>query len=331
MKRIFSETRTRAICAAIPPILFFAAATMAAADSDGATPKVPATRNVFSVVDDNDFFGGWSDKYYTNHTRLAFTLGADGGQTVRESWFFSLGQEMYAPKDREARVPDERDHPYAGYLYASVGKAVFSDDFAISPEIQIGVTGKHSYAKNIQRGYHELIDEVKPAGWDTQIHERFVVQANGDVRKRFALLGDAGNGALGSDIIVRGFGGIGNLRGILSTGAELRVGINLPKDFGATGLRHSSSVVFDPQVDFSLHGFFDLQADAILWDKTLTGNNDSGADIYAYPFAAQASIGIRAVYDCYMLTIFQTFRTKDFSSQDKDFFAFGGFKFSILF
>ena len=75
----------------------------------------------------------------------------------------------------------------------------------------------------------------------------------------------------------------------------------------------------------------DVQADAVFWDETLTGNNGDGADIYAYPLVAQFTIGVCAVYDRFMLSVFQAFRSKDFSSQDKDFFAYGGFKFSVFF
>ena len=292
-----------------------------------------STRRVFSVFDDNDFFGRWSDKYYTNHTRLALTLGASESPSgVRDALFFSLGQEIYSPKDREARVPDPRDHPYAGYLYASFGDAKFDDDFAFVTEIQLGATGDWSLAEKTQKEYHRLIDEIRPAGWDTQIHERVVAQATGEVRARFMLDGACGNGAFGSDLVVRGFGDLGNLRGVVSAGAQLRAGLNLPWDFGATtDMRRGTSVVFDPRVSASFYAYLDASADVVLWDKTLTSNNDRGADICAYPLAGEISVGVCAVYDRVSLAIFQSFRSKDFTSQDKDFFAYGGFRLSVFF
>lgn len=291
-----------------------------------------AARRAFSVLDDNDFFGFWSDKYYTNHTRFALTLGADTlPDGISRQWFFSFGQEIYTPKDRPATVPDPRDHPYAGYLYASSGTALHDENFAIFQEIQLGVTGDWAFAGDVQREYHRLINEVIPAGWDTQIHNRVVGQAIGEVRRRVALSGECGSGRGGVDLILHGFGGLGNLRGVFTAGTELRAGWNLPKDFGVMSLRQSSSAILDPQVDASVYGFFDLSADAVLWDKTLTGNNGDGSDIYAYPLAAQLSVGVCAVYDCFALSLFQTFRTKDFSSQDHHFSAFGGFKFSVFF
>ncbi len=322
---------------AFPQLGAFAAET----DKTDATPNVPAAerqiaprqRAAFSVLDDNDFFGKWSDKYYTNHTRLALTLGATAADDGKnDAFFFSFGQEIYTPKDRAAVVPDPRDHPYAGYLYASAGKARFSDDFAIATEIQLGATGDNSFAAQTQREYHRLIHEIRPAGWDTQIHGRVVAQAIGDVRTRFMLDGACGNEAFGADLIVRGFGDLGNLRGIVSAGTQFRAGLNLPKDFGMSAdMRRSASVVFDPRVSASVYAYADISADVVLWDKTLTGDSGGHADICAYPLVGELSLGICAIYDCVSITFFQSFRSKEFTSQDHEFFIYGGFRASVFF
>lgn len=319
------------LCACAAPS--FAVGNEAPAESDGISAGKSASRRVFSVLDDNDFFGKWSDKYYTNHTRLALTLDADvsPGESVRRAYFFSLGQEIYTPKDRAAEVPDPRDHPYAGYLYASLGDVSYDDDFAIFREIQLGVTGEWSLADRIQKEYHRLLDEIRPAGWDTQIHNRVVAQATGEMRKRFMLDGTCGNESPGADMILHCSGNFGNLRGIVSAGTEFRLGWNLPKDFGMMNLRQSASAVLDPQVSRSIYAYLDAQADVVAWDKTLTGNNGRGADINAYPLVGQFSVGICFIYDRFMLSAFQSFRTKDFSSQDQEFFAYGGFRLSVFF
>lgn len=309
-------------------------AGFAAASTAGQAESVPAgaessSRASFSVFDENDYWGRWSDKYYTNHTRLALTLESDDRGNIP---FFSLGQEMYTPKDRSAPIPDPKDHPYAGYLYVSFGSAFNDNDrTALSQEIQIGATGEWSLADRTQKEYHRLVNEMRPAGWETQIHKRIVGQAIGDLQHRIMIDGECGNGAFASDMIVRGFGSLGNLRCIFSAGTQFRAGWNLPKDFGVQSMRQSASVTFDPKVERSVYGFFDVQADAVFMDKTLTGNNDRDADIYAYPLAAQFSLGICAICDRWMITLYQSFRTKDFSSQDNPFSAYGGVRCSFFF
>ncbi len=322
LKKTFALGACFALCAA--------GAHAAQNTADGCVPaKSAPSRASLSLLDENDYWGKWSDKYYTNHTRIALTLEEDiHGITP----FFSIGQEIYTPKEREAVIPDPEDHPYAGYIYFSFGSAWNdSNRTAFSREIQIGATGEWSLAEQTQKEYHRMIDEIRPAGWDTQVHKRIVGQAIGDVRHRIMLCGECGNGAFAADAIVHGFGTLGNLRGIFSAGTEFRFGWNLPKDFGLQSMRHSASVIFDPKTDRSIYGFFDIQGDAVLWDKTLTGNNDRGADIYAYPLVAQFTIGICAIYDRWMISAYQAFRSKNFSSQDEDFFAYGGVKCTTFF
>ncbi|MBQ8723256.1 MAG: lipid A deacylase LpxR family protein, partial [Opitutales bacterium] len=199
---------------------FTLCAAGAHAGQSSAAGSVPAksdpSRASLSLLDENDYWGKWSDKYYTNHTRIALTLEEDiHGITP----FFSIGQEIYTPKEREAVIPDPKDHPYAGYIYFSFGSAWNDNNrTAFSQEIQIGATGEWSLAEQTQKEYHRMIDEIRPAGWDTQVHKRIVGQAIGDVRHRIMLCGECGNGAFAADAIVRGFGTLGNLRGIFSAG-----------------------------------------------------------------------------------------------------------------
>lgn len=334
MKNRFpSEYKKTTFAAGIVFGAFAAVASAASAPlpqpADFGNAASPRQRAALTVWDENDYWGKWSDKYYTNHSRIALTLGENAPGMIS---FFSVGQEIYSPKDREAEIPHPKDHPYAGYFYVSFGNAWNDNDkTAFSQEIQIGGTGEWSFAEQIQCEFHRAIDEIRPAGWDTQIHKRVVGQAIGDVRHRVMLSGECGNGDYASDMIIHGFGTLGNLRGIFSGGAQFRFGWNLPKDFGMQGMRQSASVTFDPKVDRSFYGFFGVQGDAVLWDKTLTGNNDRDADIYAYPLVAQFSVGLCAIYDRWMISVYQVFRSKDFSSQDEDFFAYGGVKCSLFF
>lgn len=292
---------------------------------------VPALfADTFTAWDENDFFGHWSDKYYTNHTRFAYTYEPE--ETPDRRYFFSIGQEIYTPKARYVSVPPADDHPYAGFLYGSIGFSQNDETKLLSTELQLGILGPSALGKQIQRDYHKLIDADIYDGWDTQIKDQPGINLLSEYRFRMMLSGTLCEGYAG-DMIIRGFASLGTVRTQFSGGAQVRYGLNLPKDFGYTSLRQGTSVVFSTDVPVSIYAFADVQADLNLYDATLGGEwfRSHYSDVYVYPLAVEATIGIAASYGNWSAMVFQSFRSRDFSSADKAFFAFGGIRISYSF
>lgn len=289
-----------------------------------------ALADTFSASDENDFFGRWSDKYYTNHTRLSYTY--EPQETPEARYFFSVGQEIYTPKQRHAALPPTNDRPYAAFLYGSAGFSQNNDHKMLAVELQIGILGPSALGKQIQRDYHKLIGADIYEGWDTQIKDQPAANLLSECRFRTMLSGERKTG-YASDIIFRGFTAFGTVRTQLSGGTQVRYGLNLPDDFGYTSLRQGTSVVFSPRVPASIYAFADFQTDLNLYDATLGGSwfRSHYSDVYAYPLSAQATIGIAAVYGNWSAMIFQSFRSRDFSAADKTFFAFGGIRLTFSF
>lgn len=288
-----------------------------------------AGADTFSVCDENDFWGRWSDKYYTNHSRLAYTHDAAPGQ----HYFFAVGQEMYTPAARYVENPPANDHPYAAFLYASAGIAETRDDRTLlAAELQIGIVGPSALGEKTQDGYHRIIGADRYDGWDSQVKDQPGVNLLCEQRERVMLSGKLGEG-FAADLIVRGFCSLGTVRTLFSGGAQARWGYGLPRDFGFAPMRQSTSLALTPGVPASLYVFADLQADALVYDATLGGElfRDHYSDVYAYPFAAEATIGVGASFDGWSVVLFQSFRTRDFSSADHHVFAFGGFRASYSF
>lgn len=291
---------------------------------------LPVAADTFSAWDENDFWGHWSDKYYTNHTRLAYTY--DSEATPETHYFFSLGQEMYTPANKTSEIPSADDHPYAGFLYVSAGIGQSTDHVLRAVELQIGIVGPSALGHSFQRDYHKFIGEPYPSGWGTQVKDQPGINLLSETRIRRMLSGSLGEG-YASDLIIRGFFSLGTVRTQLSGGAQVRYGINLPKDFGFTTMRQATSVAIKPEVPASIYAFADFQADLNIYDVTLGGElfRNHYSDIYAYPLSAEFSVGIAAVYGNWSAMIYQSFRSRDFSSADKHFFAFGGIRLSYSF
>ncbi len=286
--------------------------------------------DTFSIEDENDFWGMWSDKYYTNHTRFAYTYDSEDVQG--RAYFFSFGQEMYAPRHGSAHPAPKNDHPYAGFLYASAGCATWEDDTLLSAEVQLGVVGPASMAHGVQRDFHHMIGEDRLEGWDSQVKNQLGANLICEMRERFVLIGEMESGWAG-DMICRGVMELGTVRTLLSAGSQLRFGYDLPKNFGFVPMRQSTSVAIEAKTPKSVYAFWDFQGDAIIYDVTLGGEllRDFDTDIDPYPFAFQSSIGIEAIFGGWTLTIYQSFRTHDFHQADHTFSAWGGFKISYSF
>ena len=298
-------------------------------------PAAPALAydNVFTIWDENDFWGAWSDKYYTNHTRFGITHSPECSD-VPSLVFGSIGQEFYTPRHKSAPAAPADDHPYAAFLYASYGTAFYDQNLLVAGELQLGIVGPSALGHGVQRAWHKMIGEPVPEGWDSQIKDQLGVNGLFDIRQRVVFSGDyLPESGFASDAIFRAFASLGTVRTLASVGAQIRFGQNLASDFGFAPQRQSTSFVIPANGKTSVYGFVDLQCDALAYDATLGGKflrgNDS--DIYAYPFAAEATVGFGVNYGRWAFVFFQSVRTKDFSDADKNFFAFGGFRVSTSF
>ena len=291
---------------------------------------LPAFADTFSAWDENDFWGSWSDKYYTNHTRFGYTY--DSAANPGEHYFFSFGQEMYTSAEQISENPPANDHPYAGVFYVSAGFAQSNANLLNAVELQLGITGPSAGAGECQRDYQNLINEYTPSGWDSQVKDQPAVNLLSETRLRTLLSGTLGEG-YASDAIVRGFFALGTVRTQLSGGVQFRYGLNLPQDFGYVPMRQSTSVVIKPNTPVSFYAFADVQADLNIYDVTLGGEllRKHESDIYAYPLTAEFTVGLTAVYGNCSVTLFQSFRSRDFSSADRSFFCFGGIRLSYSF
>lgn len=142
---------------------------------------------------ENDFFnyrGKITDRYYTSGSRIGLTF-SDRKKTGHLH-SVSLNQKIYTPSDitNPAIRPD--DHPYNGLLYVSYAQHRLAANGlrAISAELSFGSTGAGSYAGETQTGFHKLIRDKEPRGWDQVLELGALLQLRVDFRQ--ALLQQKG-------------------------------------------------------------------------------------------------------------------------------------------
>ena len=159
---------------------------------------------------------------------------------------YSLRQDVFTPDDLERVDLDEDDRPYAGYLNFEVGIHSLNDKRMTSFSLSIGVVGPLAFAEKAQKFVHDKANAPRPQGWQHQLKNEPAVQVMYENRDKLAFLG--GKKGLGFDLITHKGGGFGNVYTYANAGFQVRLGWNLPDDFGQPLLRPGGSsglAVFD--------------------------------------------------------------------------------------
>ena len=316
----------------------------------------------FTIYIENDYFAGtdqgytgghqmtWSTSFKLNRTdyhlpgwsdsvirRLPFINDPDKKNAVS----FSIGQMVYTPEDILTEELIEDDRPYAGISYFTVGIHSQTDQQECSLELDLGIIGPHSYAGAFQNWGHGVTGSDRPNGWDNQLEDEFLIEATCESRWRLAH-GDLDH-HLNYDIIPHLGGRVGNMAIYANTGAEFRLGWNLPTNFGtcpisagcetnnAFGSRGGGGIEMSRSSRFGIHFFISCAGRVVLHDITLDGNTfRESHSVDKELLVADIMTGIACDKGNFKFTYSYIYRTKQFKTQDYD-TIFGALSMSFLF
>jgi hypothetical protein len=169
------------------------------------------------------------------HSLTHATIPLWGIHDPAASFGFLFGQSMYTPENILDPKPIPTDRPYAGWLYAGLvyqrrGELTANCAVMENFEINLGVVGPLAYAGEIQRLVHRWrFPEDIPQGWGNQLRNE-----PGLVLKyaRLWRWSPTAGTAKYFDVIPRTGLDLGNVAIFGTAGATLRLGLNLPPDFG---------------------------------------------------------------------------------------------------
>ncbi len=336
------------------------------AAQDGANPPTPADvqvgqareAGVFTIYFENDSFAK-TDQHYTNGTKLSWLTDdlSDWGQRgwrkrflnvlpflnrpdTQKNFGFSLGQNIYTPRDTSAAIPDPTDRPYAGWSYLEFSFVSKNHSRVDIFSLQAGMVGPSSFAEETQRRVHEWINSNDPQGWDYQLRDELGV--NLIYERRYRTYGRALADTLGVDFIPHGGFSLGNVQTYANLGATLRFGFNLPSDFGVQlsrggAIGASPADDLDPRVsltrNFSLFVFAGADGRAVAQDIFLDGNTwkDGGPSVEKERFVADLMGGVGLVAGRWQLTGTLVHRTQEFTTQSETRSRFGSVTVSMAF
>ena len=235
-----------------------------------------------------------TDRHYTQGAKLSY-LHADGVLPLGSAWLhrhlpevgfesevgrfgYSVGQNIYTPAEIEVRPPLPDDRPYAGWLYVgailqrrgwSRGQRLVEEDL----EIELGVIGPWAAGEEAQNWVHDIRDIPEAQGWDHQLKNEPGVRLK---YSRAVRWWEREWGNFGVDVSPRVGVSLGNVETSARAGGLLRVGFNLPDDFGyhfidslaTTAGGHSKQV----PVRWSLYGFASAEGRLVAHAAMLDGN-----------------------------------------------------------
>lgn len=221
----------------------------------------------------------------------------------------SMGQMMYTPIDTEVSDPSDTDQPYAGLAYTAIGFCARDLKTFTSLELIVGVVGPHAYAEDTQRTVHQWLGQDVPAGWDQQIDDELIFNLGLERRGRWRPLYNASG--WGMEWIPSLGTAIGNAVTNVHSGLQLRMGWNLPQDFGENIIRMGISNTpseygsrFHQRRPFSFYTFAGIDGQFVLWDISLDGNTfDRNEFTNKEPLRYLLNGGVGIVYKNFSLSL----------------------------
>jgi hypothetical protein len=316
--------------------------------------------HTFFLYFENDFFGG-TDRHYTNAFRLTW-LSPDlteydedmrlprwGLPLIRKlplinrSGFqrnvgLSVGQNIYTPEDISRKDLIQDDRPYAGWSYFTLTFHVKNARQLDVFDVTMGIIGPSSLAEETQRIVHQWLESKDPKGWDNQLKDEPGLLISWQRNWRFFSLG-SGDG-FGFDFIPHIGGTVGNVAIFANLGGEIRIGYNLPFDFGTSLIRTGSGIeapfdITDPrlrhQKNFGFHLFADIDGRAVARNIFLDGNTwKDSHHVHKKLLVSDMAIGFAILYKRLKLSYAHVYRTKEFDGQEKG-QLFGSITLAITF
>jgi hypothetical protein len=261
---------------------------------------------------------------------------------------FSIGQNIYTPQDTETSAPVLDDRPYAGWLYFATTFQTRDRQRQDTVDVQFGLIGPYSFAEQSQELVHRLRGIAVPKGWNNQLRtEPGIVLAYERVLRVMATGEPHG---LGTDLLPRFGGAVGNIATYANVGVQWRVGWNLPPDFGYSIIRpgdvtqvnalrdsvagNAGDAGTPPQArprGFSFYLFAGADGRLVARDIFLDGNTfRDSQSVDSKPFVADLMAGATLGYGDFKLSIANVLRTREFNGQPGD-HRFGSLTISYAF
>ncbi len=238
---------------------------------------------------------------------------------------FSIGQKIFTPEDINNFNLVTTDRPYAAWLYGDIAFHSKNERQLDTFGVQLGLIGDFALGEEAQDLVHSIRGIAKANGWDNQLDNEIGLALIYDRKQRLIRRTDV-KGLFGFDSIIHIGGAAGNVFTHLNTGAEFRIGWNIPTDFGSALIRPAGNTnapadAHDPRYlsgkdALSFYFFGAVNGRWVLRDIFLDGNTFSDShSVDKESLVGEFIIGSSMVFKNIKLSYAQVFRSKEFELQ----------------
>ena len=269
--------------------------------------------HTFQAWEENDSVTG-TDHSYTQGLQFAYLSQehATGSMPGWLAWFgeglpalgfeperaratFATGQMIFTPVDIHTPAYQPGDRPYAGWIYGAPAlqrRGTTSSGTAVLEEVRVGLgwVGPGALAGEAQNFIHRNFKYAQAMGWEHQLRNEPTADLTYARAWRTTLAGDRDGGAV--DLVPHVALTGGTPRTQASAGATVRIGVNLPDDFGRPTIQSGLPVSGGASRPFGVHLFAGIEGRAIARDTFLDGNLwRSGPSIDKEHFGLESRVG----------------------------------------
>lgn len=288
-------------------------------------------KGIFSAILENDLFTN-TDRGYTNGVRFSYISPEEKmpkflrsisnylpiiNKKAKKRISLAFGQNMYAPRDITKSEFTPNDFLYAGWLYGSLGVISDSGSSYDNTVLTLGTVGPASGAAATQDLVHHIkAGAAQPQGWDNQLRNEPGIIFTYERKWRNIL--ELSPFGIGIDAIPHLGVNLGNILTNAAFGATLRIGYDLPADYGPPRIRPNlpGADFFIPSKKLGGYLFLALEERALARNIFLDGNSFIDSQHVAKRnFVSSAQFGTAVTYKDFQISYSYIFIGKEFRGE----------------
>jgi len=276
------------------------------------------------------------DDHYTSGLKLDFAWKPEWAQDMltwvpfsdqfgpdpQTAFGLSVQQLMFTPEDLSDPDVVEDDRPYAGWLSFNAywqRSGQLSEHIATFDhfELDAGVVGQASGAEALQTWVHNTWpDQEDPQGWSNQIPDTLALDLT--IRKRWRFSTKENDDHVSLQFLPSIGGTLGTVYRQLDADAMVRIGWNIPNDFGPTSIADVNAATGGWSTDFGVYVYGRLRGTFQQHNIFLDGPDWGSAPhtVDSEPFVGDFQFGVVALlWKHFEIGYSLTYLTDEFEGQ----------------